>query len=86
MRFEFLRRIKEDCVAAQAGIDPRLERAAHPGDERALRAGLAGYMHHLEMISPAESRSGMDLLFEIPASRGMMFFACGQPTIGRRSR
>jgi len=44
MRFKFLRRIEKNGVAAQAGIDARLEEAAHFRAECALRSGLPGDM------------------------------------------
>src|SRR5579862_6126118 len=41
-RFEFLRRIEENSFAAEAGIDSRLEQAAHLGAEGTLRPRLPG--------------------------------------------
>ena len=42
MRFEFLRRIEEDGLATQAGINSRLKEAAHCRAEGALRSSLPG--------------------------------------------
>jgi hypothetical protein len=44
VRLEFLRRIEENGFTTNAGIDSRLEEAAHFRAESSLRAGLPGYV------------------------------------------